>query len=97
MEFVFELLFEIIFEGTLDLTLEIGTSKKVPMFFRVLALIVFLALYVGIIVLLLVYGVGALRDNDLFGGCLCILTAVVVLVGGIFLTVRRLKKVPAAE
>lgn len=97
MECVFELLYDLIFEGTLDIALKIGTSKKVPMFFRILALIVFLALDVGTIVLLLVYGVDALRTNDLFGGCLCILTALVVLVGGTFLTVGRLKRVSAAE
>ena len=97
MEFVFELFYDLIFEGTLDLTLKIGTSKKVPMFFRILALIVFLVLYVGLVALLSVYGVDALRGNDLFGGCLCILTALVVLVGGVFLTVKRLKKVPETE
>ena len=97
MECVFELLYDLIFEGTLDIALKIGTSKKVPMFFRILALIVFLVLYVVIIVLLLVYGVNALRTNDLFGGCLCILTALVVLIVGIFLTVKRLKKVPETE
>ncbi|MDE6566780.1 MAG: hypothetical protein K2K70_03480 [Lachnospiraceae bacterium] len=97
MGFVFELFYDLFFEGTLDLTLKIGTSKKVPMFFRILALIVFLVLYVGIIVLLSVYGVDALRSNDLFGGCLCILTALIVLIGGIILTVKRRKKVPETE
>lgn len=52
MECVFELFFDLFFEGTLDIALKIGTFKKVPMFFRILALIVFLALNVGIIVLL---------------------------------------------
>lgn len=93
MEFVFELLFEVIVEGTLD----IGTSRKIPVFFRILALIGFLAIYVGIIGLLLIYGVDALRSNDLFGGCLCILTAIVVLLGCIFLTVKKLKKAQTAE
>lgn len=97
MEFVFGLFYDLFFEGTLDIALKIGTSKKVPMFFRILALIVFLVLYVGIIALLSVYGVNALHTNDLFGGCLCILTALVVLIGGVFLTVRRWKKVPTAE
>lgn len=93
MEFIYELLFEVIVEGTLD----IGTSRKVPVFFRILALIGFLAIYVGIVGLLLIYGVDALRSNDLFGGCLCILTAMVVLLGCIFLTVKKLRKDQAAE
>lgn len=93
MEFIYELLFEVIVEGTLD----IGTSRKVPVFFRILALIGFLAIYVGIVGLLLIYGVDALRSNDLFGGCLCILTAMVVLLGCIFLTVKKLRKDQVAE
>lgn len=97
MEFVFGLFYDLFFEGTLDIALKIGTSKKVPMFFRILALIVFLVLYVGIIALLSVYGVDALRNNDIFGGCLCILTALVVLIGGIILTVKRWKKLPTVE
>lgn len=93
MEFIYELLFEVIVEGTLD----IGTSRKIPVFFRILALIGFLAIYVGTTCLLLIYGVDALRSNDLFGGCLCILTAMVVLLGCIFLTVKKLRKDQAAE
>ena len=89
MEFIYELLFEVIVEGTLD----IGTSRKIPVFFRILALIGFLAIYVGTTCLLLIYGVDALRSND----CLCILTAMVVLLGCIFLTVKKLRKDQAAE
>ena len=88
MEFVFELLFEIIIEGTLD----IGTSKKIPLVFRIFALIAFLAIYIGITGLLLIYGVDALRTNDLFGGGLCILTAIIVLFGCIYMTVKKLRK-----
>ncbi len=88
MEFVFELLFEIIIEGTLD----IGTTKKVPLFFRIIAMIGFLAVYVGIVGLLLIYGVDALRSQDLFGGVLCIFTALVVLAGCIYMVAKKLRE-----
>lgn len=88
MEFVFELLFDIIIEGTLDL----GTSKKVPMVFRILALITFLALYVGIAGLLLFYGVDAFRSNDVFGGCLCILVGLGIVIGCIYMMIKRFRK-----
>lgn len=93
MEFVFELLFEIIIEGTFDL----GTSKKVPMAFRILALILFLALYMGIVGLLLIYGVDALRTNDSFGGCLCILVGLGIVFGFIFMIINRFLKVGVKE
>lgn len=87
MEFVFELLFEVIIEGTLD----VGSSKKVPFVFRIFALIAFLAIYVGIVGLLLVYGVDALRTKDLFGGCFCILTAIGIVIGCIYMTAKKLR------
>ncbi|MDE6852631.1 MAG: hypothetical protein K2J67_09125 [Lachnospiraceae bacterium] len=93
MEFLFELLFEIIIEGTLD----IGTSKKIPLIFRVLALVVFLGVYIGITGLLLIYGVDALRTNDLFGGSLCVLTAIIVVFGCIYMTVKKLRKSQVVE
>ncbi len=88
MEFVFELLFEIIIEGTLDL----GTSRKVPMAFRILALIAFLVLYVGIAGLLLFYGVDAFRSNDVFGGCLCVLVGLGIVIGCIYMIIKRFQR-----
>ena len=92
MEFAFELLFQIIVEGTVDIGLDAVTSKKVPLFFRIIALIVFLAIYVGIISLLVIYGMDALRSHDRFGGVLCIGTALIVLVGCIYAVVRKMRK-----
>lgn len=88
MEYVFELLFEIIIDGTFEL----GTSRKVPMVFRILALIAFLVLYVGIAGLLLVYGADAFRTDDIFGGFLCILVGLGVVFGGIFMIIKKIRK-----
>lgn len=93
MEFVFELLFEIIIEGTLD----IGTSKKVPMAFRILALIAFLVIYVGIAGLLLIYGVDAFRSDDALGGSLCIVVGLGIVFGGIYMIIRRFRRGQAQE
>lgn len=53
MEFIMEILIEIIFEGALELS----TKKKIPMFFRVLAAVFLLAVYIGLGGILLYVGI----------------------------------------
>ena len=43
MDLIMEILLELIFEGTLEMV----TSKKIPMFIRLLAAVLLLAFYIG--------------------------------------------------
>ncbi len=53
MEFLFDIIFEIIVEGSLELS----TTKKVPTILRILAAIVFIAIYGGLIALFFFFGI----------------------------------------
>lgn len=53
MEFIMEILIEIIFEGALESI----TEKKIPMFFRVMAAVFLLAVYIGLGGILLYIGI----------------------------------------
>ena len=60
MEFVLELIFEIIIEGTI----EIGTSKKVPLPIRIIALLIFLLIYGAILGVIAMVGIGVWQDGN---------------------------------
>ena len=60
MEFVLELIFEIIIEGTI----EIGTSKKVPLPIRIIALLIFLLIYGAILGVIAMVGIGIWQDGN---------------------------------
>ena len=60
MEFVLELIFEIIIEGTI----EIGTSKKVPLPIRIIALLIFLLIYGVILGVIAMVGIGIWQDGN---------------------------------
>lgn len=67
MEFTYEIVFEILFELIFDGSLEIGTSKKVPMPVRILAAIVFLIFAGGILTLLFFSCIGYYAKQYCFG------------------------------
>lgn len=60
MEFLVELIFDIIFEGSLEL----GTSRKVPMPVRIIAGMVLLAIYGGLFILFAMIATEALQSGD---------------------------------
>lgn len=87
MEFIFEILFELIFEGSL----EIGTSKKVSMPVRILAMIVFLIVAGGILAVLLFIALAIMKES-MIGGTLFILFDLFMLGCVIYAVWKRLKK-----
>ena len=60
MEFVIELILEIIIEGTV----EVGTSKKVPLPIRIIALLIFLLIYGALIGVIAMVGIGIWQDGN---------------------------------
>lgn len=93
MEHVLEALLEVIIDGSWD----VGTSRKIPMVFRILALLALLAIYGGLSVMLLIYGIQAFCDGDMFGGMLCTMVAVGILAGAICVTIRKMRENSQAE
>lgn len=59
MEFILEIIFDIILEGSL----EIGTSRKVPVGFRIVAVAVLAFVYIGLVVLLATFAVDLWKDG----------------------------------
>lgn len=85
MELFFELIFEIIVEGTL----EIGTSRKVPLVIRILAFLVFLAIFGGITVLLFLCGIRALQEGRRAAGILFLVVALGLAIGSVYMILKR--------
>lgn len=67
MELIYEIVFEILFELIFDGSLEIGTSKKVPMPVRILAAIVFLIFAGGILTLLFLAALAVMQNSIVLG------------------------------
>lgn len=88
MEFLFEFLFELIIEGSIEL----GTSRRVPMVVRVLAILVFLAVYAGIIVAFILIGCSAMQEGSTAAGVLCLAVAFGVALGGIRMIVKKMRR-----
>lgn len=59
MEFILEIIFDIILEGSL----EIGTSRKVPVGFRIVAVAVLAFVYIGLVVLLVTFAVDLWKEG----------------------------------
>lgn len=78
MELIFELFLEIVIEGCL----EIGTSRRVPMPLRILALLLFLGVFGGLIVLFVIIGLGAMEDNPAVGWLMIIIAVLLAVVVG---------------
>lgn len=87
MEFVLELLFEIIVEGSIEL----GSEKKVPMPFRILALLVVWTIFFGMGGLFIygAYEAYMIQDNTYI---LFLATGLFMVVGGIFIAYKMFRK-----
>lgn len=81
MEFIIELIIDIILEGSI----EIGTSRKVPIGFRILAIAVLTFVYVGLVVLLLTFAIDLWKDGrtaaSLIVGFIDLFVAVIIIWG----------------
>ncbi len=69
MEFILELIAEIIFEGTVELS----TNKKVPWPLRILACLILLVVYGGLLLLLGYVGVSLIQEGNTVGGAIFML------------------------
>lgn len=88
MEFIIELIGEIVFEIILEGSLELGTSKKVPMPLRILAAILVSAIYFGIITIIILVALDAMKTNPLLAWLLIILDALLA-VGVVYTVVKK--------
>lgn len=64
MDVLFEFIFEIIFEGTFEL----AKSRRVPLPLRILAAVIIIALYGGVIFLIVWTGSGCFHSTEMNGG-----------------------------
>lgn len=60
MDFLFELIFDVILEGTIELS----TSKKVPLIVRILLLMIVLLIYGGMIGIFVMIGLECWQRGD---------------------------------
>lgn len=88
MEFLLELLFEIILEGTLEL----GTSRRVPVIIRILALLLILALFGGVTILIVIAGIHVLKQGDTLVGVLLLAAALLMALGSIYMVVKKIRR-----
>lgn len=88
MEFLLELLFEIILEGTLEL----GTSRRVPVVIRILALLLILALFGGVTILIVIAGIHVLKQGDTLVGVLLLAAALLMALGSIYMVVKKIRR-----
>lgn len=84
MEFLLDFLFELVLEGSI----EIGTSRKVPLLLRILALTLLVLVYGAFVVLLVVVAVAMWQEGATVGSILVIFIDV-FFAGMIVLTVRK--------
>lgn len=87
IEFVFEILFELIFEGSL----EIAAHKKIAMPFRILALLLFLLVSVGFLVILFMIAIEIMENTSVALGIIFIIFDVFLL-GCIIYAIRKKMK-----
>lgn len=89
LEALMEALVELIVEGSLN----IGTSKKgADMAVRIIALLIFVVLYGGFAAILFLFGCQAIREHHIAVGCLFISVAVAVLIGVVYLFVKKYRE-----
>lgn len=86
MEFLFEIIFEIILEGSLA----VGSNKKICMPLRILALLIFLLIFGGVIFIIGFVGFELFQENTALGIMVFVLDA--FLIGGVvWKFVKKLK------
>lgn len=88
MDFIIEFIGEIVIEVIVEGSLELGTSKKVPMPLRILAAILLLAFYFGIIAILLFVALAAMKTNPPLAW-LFIVLAVLFAIGAAYAVVKK--------
>ena len=86
MEFIIELIIEIILEGTI----QIGTSRKVPVGFRILAIAILTFVYVGFVVMLATFAGNLWKDGSIASA---VVVGVIDLVVAVFLLWGATKKI----
>lgn len=84
MEFLLDFIFELVLEGSI----EIGTSRKVPLLLRILALTLLVLVYGAFVVLLVVVAVTMWQEGATVGSILVIFIDV-FFAGMIVLAVRK--------
>ena len=84
MEFLLDFIFELVLEGSI----EIGTSRKVPLLLRILALTLLVLVYGAFVVLLVVVAVTMWQEGATVGSILVIFIDV-IFAGMIVLAVRK--------
>lgn len=92
MEFIMELIFDIVIEGSM----EISSEKKVPMPFRILAALLFLAFYLGVAGVLIYIGYDAMESQNPGAAVLFYAVGFGVLIG-VFCMIRKTFKEKSKE
>lgn len=64
MEFLFEIIFEVIVDGALELS----TSRRVPIPLRILATVLVVGIFGGVIFLIVLGGIGCLYSEEITNG-----------------------------
>lgn len=88
IEGIFELIFEIIVEGSL----EVGTSKKVPLPLRILAFILFVAIFGGFVIFFMVLGFDSMKQGDTAEAVILFVVAIGLLLGCIHIIRKKFKE-----
>ena len=91
MEFLLELL-ELLFEIILEGTLELGTSRRVPVVVRSLALLLILALFGGITLLIVIAGIHVLKQGDTLVGVLLLAISFLIAFASIYMVVKKIRR-----
>ena len=88
MDFIIELLIEIVLEGTIAL----GSEKKVPLPIRILCALVEWMIFFGLGGLFVCMGYDAIIANDTVAAVALIAVGGFMIIGGIFIAYKMIKK-----
>lgn len=88
IEGIFEVIFEIIVEGSL----EVGKNKKVPLPLRILALILFVAIFGGLVIFFMVLGFDSMKQGDTAEAIVLFAVATGLLLGCIYMMRKKFKE-----
>lgn len=88
MELILEFVFELIFEGTIDLSV----NKKVPWPLRMLACLILLVVYGGLLSLLGYVGVSLMQEGNAVGGVIFIIVDVFLAVMCVWGVARKYRE-----
>ena len=88
MEFILELIFDIIVEGSI----EIGSSKKVPMPIRILCLLVEWTVFFGLGGAMIYMAYEAILENDTVAAVALFAVGGLMIIGGIYIAYKMFRK-----